>query len=120
MWCRFRSRSRTPQGEPMATRKSRPVKRTARPARPLRKKASIKASGQAKPVTMKRERRRRAVETLRLRSFEPTFTVNDIERSIRFYTDILGFIAIEQMSDGSATQGALLKAGVCTLGLSQD
>ena len=57
---------------------------------------------------------------MRLRSFEPTFTVNDIERSVRFYTDVLGFIVIEQMTDGAALQGVLLKAGVCTLGLSQD
>ena len=113
----------------MATRKSSRVKRTARPARSGRKKASVrkKASGQRSAAvnrkgaaTMKRERRRRERETLRLREFEPTFTVNDIERSVRFYTEVLGFIVIEQMSDGAALQGVLLKAGTCKLGLSQD
>ena len=113
----------------MATRKSRRAKRTARPARAGRKNTSVrkKASGQQRPRSTaraprrsKRERRRRERETLRLREFEPTFTVNDIERSVRFYTEVLGFIVIEQMSDGAALQGVLLKAGTCKLGLSQD
>jgi catechol 2,3-dioxygenase-like lactoylglutathione lyase family enzyme len=100
----------------MATRKSRTAKRTARPARSGRKKTP----GRERAVAAKPERRRRKVETLRLRSFEPTFTVDDIERSVRFYTDVLGFIVIEQVSDGARLQGVLLQAGVCTLGLSQD
>ena len=106
----------------MAKRKSRTARRTAPPARAGRKKTSGRktTSGRtsARPAT--RERRRRERETLRLRSFEPTFTVNDIERSVRFYSDVLGFIVIEQMSDGAKLQGVLLKAGVCRLGLSQD
>ena len=39
---------------------------------------------------------------------------------MKFYTDVLGFVVIEQMTDGAVLQGALLKAGVCTVGLSQD
>jgi catechol 2,3-dioxygenase-like lactoylglutathione lyase family enzyme len=100
----------------MAIGKSRSTKRSARPARPVRKKKTTGKSAAAP----KRERRRKERETLRLRSFEPTLTVNDIERSVRFYSDVLGFIVIEQMTDGAVLQGALLKAGVCTLGLSQD
>jgi catechol 2,3-dioxygenase-like lactoylglutathione lyase family enzyme len=46
--------------------------------------------------------------------------VSDIELSLRFYTDVLGFIVIEEMTDGDVLQGALLQAGVCRLGLSQD
>src|SRR5205823_10393131 len=102
----------------MAKRKSRTVKRTARPARAGRKKTSGWKKTSVTAVT--RERRHRERESLRLRSWEPTFTVNDIEQSVRFYTDVLGFIVIEQMSDGAALQGVLLKAGVCKLGLSQD
>jgi len=105
----------------MAKRKSRPVKRTARPARAGRKKTAVRKKTAAQQrAAIPRERRRRERETLRLRSFEPTFTVNDIDRSVRFYTDILGFIVIEQMSDGARLQGVLLKAGACKLGLSQD
>jgi len=100
----------------MAKRKPRRVKRAAPAGRSGRKKTSVRARAGARSP----ERRRKEAQTLRLRSFEPTFTVNDIERSMRFYTDILGFIAIEEMSDGSALQGVILQAGVCTLGLSQD
>ena len=100
----------------MATRKSRSVRRTVRPGRPARKKRPT----QSRAVAPRRERRRGKRETLRLRAFEPTLTVNDIERSVKFYTDVLGFVVIEQMTDGAVLQGALLKAGVCTVGLSQD
>jgi catechol 2,3-dioxygenase-like lactoylglutathione lyase family enzyme len=49
------------------------------------------------------------------------FTVTDLERSIRFYSDVLGFVVSDRYhgSDG-ALQGVMLKAGVCELGLSQD
>ena len=96
----------------MAIRKSR----SGRPGRTGRKK---KTGGKGATST-ERERRHGKRETLRLRSFEPTFTADDIERSVRFYTDVLGFIVIEQMTDGAVLQGVILQAGVCTLGLSQD
>jgi catechol 2,3-dioxygenase-like lactoylglutathione lyase family enzyme len=67
------------------------------------------------------DRRTSARETLRLRSIEPIFTVTDIERSVRFYTEVLGFIVDEKFNSESGTlQGVMLKAGVCRLGLSQD
>ena len=66
------------------------------------------------------EQRRREPETLRLRALEPSFTVNDLERSVRFYTDVLGFIVTERWTDGSVLRGVGLKAGVCELALSQD
>jgi lactoylglutathione lyase len=100
----------------MATRKVRKTKRSGPAARP---RATKKTSRERGPATT-RERRRGARETLRLRAIEPTFTVSDMQRSLRFYTDVLGFIVIEQMTDGAALQGAVLKAGICTIGLSQD
>ena len=100
----------------MAIRKSRSVTRSGRPQQPGRKR-KIAGKGTTAPT---RDRRRGKRETLRVRSLEPAFTVNDIERSVRFYTDVLGFIVIEQMTDGAVLQGVILKAGVCTLNLSQD
>src|ERR1700730_12825870 len=104
---------------PMATRKSRSVTRTARTGRPGLKKKAARSGGRG-GAAPKRERRRGKPETLRVRAFEPTFTVNDIERSVHFYTDILGFIVIEQMTDGAVLQGVILQAGVSRLNLSQD
>jgi catechol 2,3-dioxygenase-like lactoylglutathione lyase family enzyme len=59
-------------------------------------------------------------ETLRVRSIEPSLTVNDLERSLRFYADVLGFFVGERWIDAGVLRGAMLKAGACQLGLSQD
>jgi catechol 2,3-dioxygenase-like lactoylglutathione lyase family enzyme len=64
--------------------------------------------------------RRNDPETLRLRSIEPSLTVNDLERSLRFYADVLGFFVGERWIDAGVLRGAMLKAGACQLGLSQD
>jgi len=72
-------------------------------------------------MTVQPDRRQNKRETLRLRSIEPSFTVADLPRSIRFYTDVLGFILGEEFKDDSGTvRGAMLKAGTCQIGLSQD
>ena len=100
----------------MATRKSRSATRTALPARLGRKKtAHQKIAAAPRP-----HQRRQEPETLRLRALEPSFTVNDLERSMRFYTEVLGFIVAERWTDGSVLRGVGLKAGVCELALSQD
>jgi catechol 2,3-dioxygenase-like lactoylglutathione lyase family enzyme len=101
----------------MATRKPRRAKRTAVAARPRRKKIAGRA-GAAAPK--REERRHRDPETLRLRSFEPSFTVDDLEKTVRFYTEVLGFTVGERWTDGGVLRGVMLKAGVCELGLSQD
>jgi predicted enzyme related to lactoylglutathione lyase len=55
-----------------------------------------------------------------VRAFEPTFTVDDIARSERFYTRVLGFVVDERWSDAGQLKGILLKAGASRVGLSQD
>ena len=72
-------------------------------------------------MTVQPDRRQNTRETLRLRSIEPSFTVTDLPRSIRFYADVLGFVLGDQFKDDSGTvRGAMLKAGTCQIGLSQD
>ena len=72
-------------------------------------------------MAVQEDRRKNKRETLRLRSIEPSFTVSDLPRSIRFYTDVLGFVIGDQFKDDSGTlRGATLKAGTCQIGLSQD
>jgi uncharacterized glyoxalase superfamily protein PhnB len=101
----------------MASRKS---KRSASRAVKPRKTAARTKARAAKSATPKRAKRSNP-ETLRLRTFMPGFTVNDLERSISFYTDVLGFVVGERWtSDSGAATGAMLKAGACELGLSQD
>jgi catechol 2,3-dioxygenase-like lactoylglutathione lyase family enzyme len=102
----------------MAAKKAARAKRTSstRAANKTKKKQS-----KPKSAAVTRDRRKSERETLRLRSVNPIFTVTDLERSVRFYTDVLGFIVGERYngSDG-ALQGVMLKAGVSELGLSQD
>ena len=64
--------------------------------------------------------KRKDPETLRLRGIVPSLTVNDLQASVRFYTDVLGFIVDERWEDGGKLMGVMLKAGNCQIGLSQD
>jgi catechol 2,3-dioxygenase-like lactoylglutathione lyase family enzyme len=50
----------------------------------------------------------------------PSFTVDDLEKSLAFYSDVLGFIVGERWTEGGKLLGVMLKAGTCELGLSQD
>lgn len=101
----------------MAVRKAGRGKGTAAASRSRKKKPS-KRKG---PSAGQYDRRRSKRETLRLRSTNPIFTVSDLERSLRFYTEALNFFVGERFTgDGGVLQGVMLKAGVCQLGLSQD
>jgi len=64
--------------------------------------------------------KRQQPETLRLRSMMPSFTVSDIERSLAWYRDGLGFFVTQRWEEGGKLKGVELKAGGCELGLSQD
>jgi uncharacterized glyoxalase superfamily protein PhnB len=129
--------SRKPSRPPRPAKRS--ARKTAKPARPAARrtpkaparrpaKAPARAAKPARPMLSPRsvldrqiDKRRNDPQTLRLRAFEPSFTVNDIQKSIAFYTKILGFIEGERHTgkDG-ALKGAMVKAGACTIGLSQD
>jgi catechol 2,3-dioxygenase-like lactoylglutathione lyase family enzyme len=112
----------------MANRKSRtPRKAASGKKAPARRKAAkaTTAARAAKPVKPAVAGRtfvaRSGPETLRLRATVPSLTVDDLERSIRFYTDGLGFLEKERWkNDKGETMGVMLLAGICELGLSQD
>ncbi len=62
-----------------------------------------------------------ASQTLTLKSLAPMFTVNDLEASIKWYCDILGFtIGEEWRGDDGTLRGASLNAGDANIGLAQD
>lgn len=63
---------------------------------------------------------RQQPESLRLRSIAPSFTVNDLQESLRWYRDGLGFFVSDRWEEAGRLQGVMLKAGACQLGLSQD
>lgn len=59
-------------------------------------------------------------ESLRLRDVAPGLTVNDLQASIAWYRDIIGFTVDETWEHGGKLAGASLKAGATTIHLSQD
>src|SRR5258708_17177701 len=88
----------------MATKKPR-SKKTARP----------KAR-----VSRPRLGARRQPETLRLRHLRPSFTVTDLQRSIAFYRDVLGFVVGDEWRENGTLAGCEIHAGAVTFMLGQD
>jgi uncharacterized glyoxalase superfamily protein PhnB len=68
----------------------------------------------------KRPPPRRQPETLRLRTVVPSFTATDLQRSIAFYRDVLGFVVGDEWREDGVLQGCELHAGAVTFMLSQD
>jgi lactoylglutathione lyase len=79
-----------------------------------------KSGRRAPRSTRARQTKRQQPESLRLRSMMPTYTVNDVQRSLAWYRDGLGFFVSQRWEEGGRLEGVELKAGACQLGLSQD
>jgi uncharacterized glyoxalase superfamily protein PhnB len=60
-----------------------------------------------------------AQETLQIDSIVPSFTVDDLQKSITFY-EALGFAVDERWEDNGTLLGVMLRAGKHRIGLSQD
>jgi catechol 2,3-dioxygenase-like lactoylglutathione lyase family enzyme len=108
----------------MAKRNPSRTRKTAGRRKLAARRASPRSAKRTKPATGAARHAfvaRRGPETLRLRATVPSLTVDDLERSIRFYTDALGFMEKERWkNDAGKTIGVMLLAGKCELGLSQD
>lgn len=86
------------------------------PARPKASPKKVVAKAKARPIVV-----RKLPETLRLTSIMPSLTVNDLAKSLAFYTDGLGFFLGQRwQGEDGVLRGAMLKAGACELGISQD
>lgn len=97
----------------MATRK-RATKKTTKTAAKAKKTAARKAA------PARRQKPRRQPESLRLKTLMPSYTVDDVEKSLRFYRDGLGFIVTDTWKKDGQVLGYMLKAGACELGIGQD
>jgi uncharacterized glyoxalase superfamily protein PhnB len=58
--------------------------------------------------------------TLKAQTLAVTLTANDLERSMHFYTQGLGFTVVDREEADGKLQGVMLEAGDAKLGLSQD
>src|SRR5437899_1932879 len=88
------------------------AKKTAKKA-PSRKKSSKKAK--AAPA-----KARAGAKTVTLSSASPGFTVNDVEKSLAWYRDVLGFVLEERWEQEGKLMGAQLKAGNVRFMIGQD
>ena len=61
-----------------------------------------------------------ATTTLQAKSLMPTLTVNDLKKSIKFYTEGLGFEIGDKYEDEGVVKGYTINAGGASLGISQD
>jgi len=82
-----------------------------------RSKKSARARKRPAPP---RRPKRRVPESLRLRHISPSITCNDVEKSIAWYRDVLGFTVGERWEENGRLLGIQMKAGVCDLMLNQD
>src|SRR2546428_12781305 len=80
-----------------------------------------KTTRRAAPRMMRaRQRQRRQPESLRLRSLAVSLTVNDLERSVAWYRDVLGFTSGERWEEKGQLRGVQVKAGSCDIMLGQE
>jgi len=90
-----------------------------------KKKAARKArrrvaKAAARPRGARRKMPRKQPESLRLRSISCGFTVNDLQKSLDFYTRILGFTPGDKWERDGQLLGMELKAGAAVIWLNQD
>ena len=64
--------------------------------------------------------RRAQPETLRGRSLMASLTVNDLQKSLAWYRDVVGFIVEQQYEFEGQVRAVRLKAGVVNLLINQD
>lgn len=74
----------------------------------------------AKPRRAAARPKRHAPETLRFRECSVSFTVSDLQRSVVWYRDVLGFTEGEHWEDAGVVRGVQVKAGAVDLMLDQD
>ena len=84
-----------------------------KPRRPTKK-------GPVRRSSRSRREQRQQPESLRLRSMAASLTVRDLEHSIAWYRDVLGFVVGERWEEGGQVRGVQMKAGACDLMLGQD
>ena len=110
----------------MATRKKKasPLKKkTSRkaPAKRAARKAVVRKATARKPAAKAPALERRKVpESLRLRRLGIGLTVNDLQRSLAWYRDVLGFVVTDEWRVEGTLRGVEMRAGAVEISLGQD
>jgi len=97
------------------------AKKKGRKAKKAAKRATAPKTAKRAAAPRKGARQvRRRPESLRLRSAGPSFTVNDVQKSLAFYRDVLGFAEKEHWEKDGALHGVELVAGRVSFWIGQD
>jgi uncharacterized glyoxalase superfamily protein PhnB len=80
-------------------------------------RANMKSPARAKAAPRKPGA---ATRSLALSDASPSFTVNDLEKSLAWYRDVLGFAVEETWKDAGKVVGVSLRAGDVSLMIGQD
>jgi len=82
-------------------------------------KTASKRKG-AKKANARRPAPRATASALKIRTASPSFTVNDLAKSLAWYGDVLGFAVEQRWEDGGKLLGVELRAGDVTFMIGQD
>jgi catechol 2,3-dioxygenase-like lactoylglutathione lyase family enzyme len=97
-----------------------PTKKRSSPGKPKAKRGKPAARRAAAKRPPKDRRNNRPFERLRLRTAAPSLTVDDLEKSLAFYQDVLGFHVKERWVHEGKLAGVELVAGVVSFFIGQD
>lgn len=104
---------------PARAKKATKAKKMTAAKKPQTKKTAKKSPARSKPATAAKSGG--AKGALALTSASPSFTVGDLEMSLAFYRDVLGFEVEETWkSDEGSVMGISLKAGDVSFMIGQD
>jgi uncharacterized glyoxalase superfamily protein PhnB len=102
----------------MATKKKAKKRASGRTA--AKAKAPARRSPPPRAPRRPARQARRQPESLRLRSASPSFTVNDVEKSLAWYRDVLGFTVKDRWEQDGRLLGAEMVAGSTLFMIGQD
>ena len=84
--------------------------------KPKKKVAAKKASSRKSPAKAKRS----VPESFRARSFSAALTANDLQKTVAWYRDAIGFVVVREFERDGKVMGVRLKAGSIEILINQD
>jgi predicted enzyme related to lactoylglutathione lyase len=102
----------------MAARK--PAKSARAKKSPSRSASSASTAASASRTTPAPRKKAAASQPLALSEASPSLTVGDLDASLAFYRDVLGFVVEQTWDEGGKVVGVSLRAGNVAFWLGQD
>jgi len=116
-------RAKSPSRAAKASTTAKPAGKSAakEPKRPAARASKRTGGARAAGAAARRALKPRSQpETLRCKPFSVALTADDVERSLKFWVDGVGFHVKQRWEQDGKLLGAELIAGACEIGVSQD